>query len=116
MMQRLIMGDNWNDRIKNTEVNPPANGWNEIAASLDESFNGLKFPVAVYNHEETPPAGAWNNIEAALEEEAPTKVVPLRKIFKIPPVLKYLIAASLIGVLSFAAIKFFNNDDSIKPV
>jgi hypothetical protein len=113
MTQRLIMGDNWNDRIKNTEVNPPANGWNKIAASLDDSLNGLKFPVALYNLEKTPPADAWDKIEAALDEEK-TPVVPLKRHFAIPVFLKYVIAAGLIGVIAFAAIKFFNNDTTIK--
>jgi len=107
------MSHNWNDRIKNTEVNPPANGWNKIAASLDDSLNGLKFPLALYNLEKTPPADAWDNIEATLDEvKAP--VIPLKRHFVIPLFLKYVIAASLIGVIAFAAIKFFNNDDSVK--
>lgn len=100
------MSDNWNDRIKNTEVNPPDNGWNKIAASLDDSLNGLKFPVALYNHEVNPPTGAWNKIEAALGEKT-APVLPLKKTFSIPVFLKYAVAVCFIGVLSYAAIKFF---------
>ena len=108
------MSDNWNDRIKNTEVNPPANLWDKIAASLDESLNGLTFPDTLYNLEKNPPADAWDNIEAALDEgKAP--VVPLqRKHFAIPVFMKYVIAAALISVIAFAAVKYFNNDTSIK--
>ncbi len=78
------MSDNWKDKIKNTEVNPPGDGWNGIAASLDESLNGLKFPVSLYNHEVDPPAAVWNNIESDLDE----KTEPLKRPYVIPPILK----------------------------
>ena len=102
------MGDNWSDKIKNTEVNPPDNTWNRIAASLDDSLNGFKFPVALYNQEVNPPEAVWNNIESALDKQiAPD--LPLKKIFSISVFLKYAVAACFIGVLTYAGIKFFTS-------
>jgi len=103
------MSSSWNDRIKNTEETPPENGWDKIAASLDESFNGYKFPVTLYNLEANPPADTWNKINSALDEDQ-TPVIPLKKSNSIRLFIRYAAAACLVGLLSFAAIKFLSSN------
>ncbi|MEJ0105461.1 MAG: hypothetical protein WDO19_24155 [Bacteroidota bacterium] len=100
------MNSSWNDRIKNTEETPPGNGWDKIAASLDESFNGYQFPVTLYNLEANPPADTWHKINSALDEDQ-TPAIPLKKIISSRLFIRYAAAACLVGLLSFAAIKFF---------
>ena len=101
------MSSNWTDRIKSAESNPPGNGWNKVAASLDDSFNGYKFPVTLYNIEAEPPTGTWNKIQASLDnKQAP--VIPLGGRSTILSFIKYAVAASIIGLLAFGAIRFFN--------
>ncbi|MBS1610682.1 MAG: hypothetical protein JSS70_18375 [Bacteroidetes bacterium] len=101
------MSSNWTDRIKNSEINPPEKGWDKIASSLDDSFNGLKFPVTLYNTEAEPPADTWNKIQTLLDsEQAP--VIPFNNRKSFPSFIKFAIAASIIGLLAFGAIRFFN--------
>jgi hypothetical protein len=101
------MSSNWTDRIKNFEADPPEKGWDKIAASLDESFNGYQFPTALYNFEKAPPTDTWNKIQSSLDEgQAP--VIPLKKKNSFSSLIKYAVAASIIGLLAFGAIRFFN--------
>lgn len=100
------MSSNWTDRIKNSEVNPPEKGWDEVAASLDESLNGYKFPVTLYNLEAEPPANTWNKIQNSLDGEQAT-VIPLKNSRTISSFLKYAVAASVIGLLAFGAMRYF---------
>ena len=77
------MSKEWTHKIKESEVTPPENGWNKIAASLDDSLNGLQFPVKMYNQEITPPFDTWNKIQSALDAgESP--VIPIQKARSIP--------------------------------
>ena len=104
------MNNNWNDRIKNTEVTPPENGWDKVSSSLDDSFNGFKFPVTLYNAAINPPADTWNKIETTLDEKE-TPVINLKNGKSFRLIIRYAVAACLIGLLSFAAVKFFNNNN-----
>ena len=100
------MSSNWTDRIKNSEAQPPEKGWDRVAASLDDSFNGYKFPATLYNLEATPPPDIWNKIQFSLDEEI-APVIPIKKVTSFPSFLKYAVAASLIGLLAFGAIRYF---------
>ncbi|MGC4039170.1 MAG: hypothetical protein QM764_24640 [Chitinophagaceae bacterium] len=96
----------WIDKIKNAEVSPPENVWEKVSSSLDESLHGLKFPETIYELETTPPYGAWDKIKTSLEQdEAP--VIRMQK-QKSSSFLKYAVAACIIGLLAFGAIRFFN--------
>jgi hypothetical protein len=103
------MSSSWNDRIKHTEETPPENGWDKVAASLDDSFNGYKFPVTLYNLEANPPADTWNKINSALDEDQ-TPAIPLKKSNSTRLFIRYAAAACLVGLLSFAAIKFLSTN------
>ncbi len=56
------------DKMYNHEVTPPANTWDKIAASLDESEIENEFPTRLYSHEVSPPANTWDKITAALDD------------------------------------------------
>ena len=101
------MKSSWIDRIKQIESLPPEKGWDQIAASLDESFNGHQFPGKLYNFETAPPANAWNKIQKSLSEQT-APVIPLKRDNIRPLFIRYAMAACLIGLISFAAIKFFS--------
>ena len=97
------MKSSWIDRIKQIESLPPEKGWDQIAASLDESFNGHQFPGKLYNFETAPPANAWNKIQKSLSEQT-APVIPLKRDNIRPLFIRYAMAACLIGLISFAAI------------
>ncbi|MCW3119776.1 MAG: hypothetical protein JWM28_3858 [Chitinophagaceae bacterium] len=103
------MNSSWIDRIKQIELPPPEKGWDQIVESLDESLIGHEFPAKLYNYEINPPAGAWGKIEESVVEEL-TPVIPLKRGIIFPPFIRYAIAAGVIGLISFAAIKFFANN------
>lgn len=63
------MNNEWQHRIYNQEVTPPASTWEKISAELDESQLSDSFPGTLYNAEAEPPAGTWNVIATALAEE-----------------------------------------------
>jgi hypothetical protein len=91
-------------KMTSYEVIPPADVWDKITASLDESEIGKKFPTKLHDMQMNPPAAAWINIEAELSgAEAP--VVPIRK--SISPFVKYAAAAVLIGILTISYFQYF---------
>ncbi len=55
------------DKMYNQEVTPPANAWEKIAASLDESETEQKFPSELYNLRVNPPSGVWEKITNTLD-------------------------------------------------
>lgn len=91
------------DRLKQYEVPPPADAWDNIAAALDESALDKSFPSRLHDMQVTPPAAAWDIISAALPGEE-TPVVPMRK--KAPAFIRYAAAAVLIGIVAFGVIRF----------
>lgn len=101
------MNSSWTDRIKQMEVPPPEEGWDKIAASLDESFIGHEFPSTLHHAEINPPADTWNKIEESLHVET-TPVIPVQPIGNRVPFIRYAVAACLIGLISFAAIRFLS--------
>jgi hypothetical protein len=63
------MSNEWQHRIYNQEVPPPASIWDKINAELDESYLPDSFRGTLYNAEATPPAGTWDIIATTLAEE-----------------------------------------------
>jgi hypothetical protein len=101
------MNSSWTDRIKQIEIHPPEKGWDKIAVSLDEDFIGHEFPVKLYNFEASPSANAWSKIEESLSKKE-TPAIPLSRGGIRPLFIRYAMAACLIGLISFAALKFFS--------
>ena len=92
-------------KMTNYEVVPPAQVWDNIAASLDESESGQSFPSRLHDMQVNPPAAAWINIENELTgAEAP--VIPMRK--RIAPWIKYAAAAVVIGILGISFFQYYN--------
>lgn len=92
-------------KMTNYEVVPPAQVWDNIAASLDESELGHSFPSRLHDMQVNPPAAAWINIENELTgAEAP--VIPMRK--RVSPWIKYAAAAVLIGILGISYFQYFH--------
>ena len=90
-------------KMMNYEVVPPAEVWDKIASSLDESGLDNAFPAKLHDMQVNPPAAAWINIEAALTgAEAP--VIPLKK--STSPFIRYAAAAILIGIIATAVFKY----------
>lgn len=126
------------EKLYNQEVTPPPQVWNRIAAELDESHLDNSFPATLYNAAATPPPGAWDNITAGLDEarlsdklynaeaippattwaaiaasldsEQDDKVVPIAR--NNNPVWRYLVAALLIGIVAFGAVRFLSTADN----
>jgi hypothetical protein len=103
------MNSSWNDRIKKTEITPPGKGWDKLSASLDDSFNGHKFPVTLYTLEASPPDNTWNKINSALDQDQ-TPVISLTKNRVFNLFIRYAVAICMIGFLSITAIKFFSKN------
>jgi len=101
------MSSNWINRINNLEVTPPAKGWESVAAALDESLNGFEFPDKIYNGQASPPAAVWSAIENELDNEL-SPVIPIKKRAPYPIFLRYAVAACLIGLIAFGAIRLFS--------
>lgn len=102
------MSSSWTDRIYNLEVNPPGEVWERVAASLDDSYNRNSFPGMLYNYESEPPADTWNKIKNFLKtEEAP--VIHIKQHNPLSSFLKYAVAACIIGLLAFGAIRYYNS-------
>ncbi|MES1216866.1 MAG: hypothetical protein ABUT20_15225, partial [Bacteroidota bacterium] len=107
------MNTSWTDRIKQIEITPPENGWDKINTSLDDAFIGHEFPVKLYDLEAVPPVDAWDKIQNSFAKDetnyVPSKKATVRSLF-----IRYAIAASLLGLISFAAIKLFSGNKSIE--
>ena len=102
------MNNSWSDRLKQVESVPPEKGWDKIAASLDESFTGRAFPITLYNLEAEPPAGAWKSIQDTLDQEIRAMETPVRRVYFPTKLIRYTVAACLLGLIVFAGIKFFS--------
>ncbi len=90
------------DKMYNYEVTPPANSWAKIKLTLNEEAN--EFPEKLRQYEVKPPSRVWEKINSELDTE---QNIPVRKIRRIPPVLKYAAAAVLlIGLITFGVMKF----------
>lgn len=63
------MSNEWQHKIYDQEVPPPAGTWDKISAALDESHVSDSFPQTLYNAEAQPPAGTWEAIANTLAEE-----------------------------------------------
>jgi hypothetical protein len=102
-------------KMTNYEVVPPAQVWDNIAASLDESESGQSFPTRLHDMQVNPPAAAWINIENELTgAEAP--VISIKK--RSNPFVRYAAAAIVIGILAVAVFRYSGRtsaDSEINP-
>ena len=108
------MKNSWTDRLKQMELPPPENGWEKVAASLDESFSGHEFPDKLYNHESEPSSGLWNKIEHSLTNEAAPRPSSKHGVARVS-FIRYAVAACMIGIISFAIFQFFPTRKTNQP-
>ncbi len=137
------MSEELKRKLYNYQVNPPEMAWNNISAALDDEVHA-EFPKNLYETELTPPSAVWNKIADELENnplEFAAKLYNVEidppsesweKIYvslnegddlhrdssnrKIIPFARYAAAASIIGLIAFGAIKFFNRRTTDHPV
>jgi hypothetical protein len=83
-------------KLSNYNPSPPAEVWNKISVSLDNSKEYL-FSKRLTNYELTPPPFIWDKITDVLEEN-PAPITPIRNRFSRP--LKYSSAAA--GLIAIA--------------
>jgi|SRR5436190_12329949 len=102
------MSERLQNKIQNYEVTPPPNVWSKIAAALDESEMHHEFPSKLYNAEITPPLTAWDNIKVSLDEQNKTVSINRNR----SPILRYAIAAGIIGLLALGSIQLFKGKSS----
>jgi len=102
------MSERLQNKMQNYEVIPPPNVWSKIAAALDESEMDHEFPSKLYNAEIVPPSTAWYKIQVSLDEQYKTVSINKRRF----PVLRYAVAAGIIGLLAFGGIQLFKGKNS----
>ncbi len=103
------------NRLYNYEVLPPDNTWNNIASALDQSLHA-NFPSKLYDLQVDPPSAAWQKIKLALEQPMPITQAERKKISLIP-LLRYAVAAAIIGIVVVGVVWFTNtkrNDVIVK--
>ena len=100
------MKTSWTDKLKQMELPPPENGWEKVAASLDESFSGHEFPDKLYNLVSEPSAAMWSKIEQSLANETTPVSSSKQRVSRVS-LIRYAVAACMIGILSFAIFQFF---------
>lgn len=125
--------------LQHEEIPPPGN-WEKICRELDDAGAGFRFPETLSGLSITPPRRNWEMIRQTLEEEAFNGTVA-EKLYQVElpapvtawggiaaaldlkpaarrtaPVLKYAVAAILVGVLSFSAFKIFQRPAQSLPV
>ncbi len=125
-------------KLQGLEQIPPEGIWLRIAAELDDSALGQKFPATLQNTAVLPPARCWEEINALLDQDIAshdmagrllnTEIPPPQSawdkirstlddevaqpgIRRKSPWLKYAAAASLIGILAFGAVTLMNADN-----
>ena len=106
------MSERLQNKMYNYEVTPPTEVWGKIAAALDESEMTHEFPSKLYEIEIAPPTGAWNKISSSLNEEE--TALPAKK--KVFPVIRYAVAAAMIGVIAFGGIQLIKGKSSNKEL
>src|SRR4030095_4570599 len=89
-------------KLYEAEVTPPADAWNKIVTAVEKD----EYPTKLYNLEVAPPSGAWQKISDALDDKEALPGIPSKS--RVVPFLRYAIAASVIGVLAFGALKLIN--------
>lgn len=92
--------------LKNMAVTPAANAWQNIVIALDESLLIDDYSAKLSALAVTPPTTMWEKITNELDGAIET-VVPERR--RIAPFLRYAVAASIIGLLTWGAFQLFSN-------
>lgn len=96
------------NKMVDFEVPPPAGTWERLSDRLDEWQHDRFLAAKMETITIDPPPPAWENILARLEEARPNK-----GIVRTMPLRKWLVAASLIGILAVSAYLFFNSKDDV---
>lgn len=91
------------NKMVDFEVPPPAGTWEKLSDRLDEWQHDRFMATKMESIAIDPPPPAWDNILARLNEGAANKGV-----VRTMPLRKWLVAASLIGVLAVSAYLLLN--------
>lgn len=92
-------------RLYQAEVIPPAEIWNKIETGL--GLDGQEqYAAKLYNVEVMPPVDAWQHISGTLDQETSLPMISPGK--RIAPILRYAVAASLVGIVAFGVVKLLN--------
>jgi hypothetical protein len=100
------MSNKLQHKLFNYQAEPPADGWDKIAAALDEQ--APSFPERLFHFQQQPAPHVWEQIEQQLDEETgvpATKIIPLKPYSRI---LKYMAAAVILLLIS-GAFYLYNN-------
>ncbi len=92
--------------LKNMEVLPGANTWQNISIALDESLMVDDYAAKLAGLEISPPANAWQKITADLDADKEI-IAPVHR--KFSPILRYAVAASIVGFITWGSIQLFSN-------
>jgi hypothetical protein len=92
-------------KLYEAEITPPAEAWNKIVSKL-EPVEKEEYAAKLYHLEVSPPTDTWRKISSALDQENSLPTISLRR--KIPAVVRYAVAASLIGFMAFGVFKLLN--------
>ncbi|HEX5113230.1 MAG TPA: hypothetical protein VFV79_10300 [Saprospiraceae bacterium] len=99
-------------KLYELDVTPPLDTWNRIEKELEE-VSVEKYPAKLYNIEVTPPPHTWNKILALLEEKALPRINSRKRLVSF---VRYGIAACIVGVLAWGALKVINHKPDGLPV
>lgn len=86
------------NKMVDFEVPPPAGTWENLSDRLDEWQHDRFMATKMESIAIDPPPPAWDNILARLEEATPDK-----GLVRTMPLRRWLVAASLIGILAVSA-------------
>ena len=101
------MNGDFQKRLFNYQVKPPASAWNSLAARLDEPVSG--YPEKLLAYQESPPEGIWDKI-------APLLDIPARqgKLVSIGKMVRYAAVAVLILLAGYGIFLMKDNAMQVK--
>ncbi len=100
------MSNQLQNKLFHYEVNPPETTWDKINSSMNEEITGMD---KLYNFEQEPSSIVWSKLSNQLDgDTSGSKVYSFFKRYH--KSLRYLGAASIIGILAIAIALFVNKD------
>lgn len=112
---KLNEGDFFNQiqaKLNSIEVIPPAVIWDKLTASMDTTPLINQLGEKLKYAEVIPPSNAWSKINTTLDTVTEAAVPEHRRF---APFLKYAVAASIVGLIAFGALQFFNKKNTTQP-
>lgn len=104
------MSNEFEKRLYDFELNPPATTWDKILLVLNKQVTTEEFPEKLYNLQVQPPADVWQKISLKLNQAIGGER-PERFIERIKPFYRYAAAAMMIGIITFLVSLFINKQN-----